>query len=87
MLSPRVEYRNGGCGRFHGSLIYLPRVARAFTGGSSVYWFGVLFASIGAGAILFALAFVSLLIGVVVNAMAVLIAGPVVDRMQARRRR
>ena len=50
-----------------------------------MYWFGVLFASIGAGAILFALTFVSLLIGVVVNAMAVLIAGPVVDRLLARR--
>jgi hypothetical protein len=52
-----------------------------------VYWFGVLFAAIGAGAILFALTFVSLLIGGVVNAMAVLIAGPVVDRMVARRKR
>jgi hypothetical protein len=52
-----------------------------------VYWFGVLFASIGAGAILFALTFVSLLIGVVVNAMVVLIAGPVVDRVVARRQR
>src|SRR5687767_13098269 len=55
--------------------------------GSSVYWFGVLFASIGAGAILFALTFVSLLIGVVVNAMGLLIAGPLVDRLVARRRR
>jgi hypothetical protein len=52
-----------------------------------VYWFGVLFASIGAGAILFALTFVSLLIGVLVNAMGVLIAGPVVDRLLARRQR
>jgi len=52
-----------------------------------VYWFGVLFASIGAGAILFALTFVSLLIGAVVNAMGVLIAGPVMDRLLARRQR
>lgn len=52
-----------------------------------MYWFSVLFAAIGAGAILFALTFVSLLIGGVVNAMAVLIAGPVVDRMVARRKR
>jgi hypothetical protein len=51
-----------------------------------VYWFGALFAAIGAGAILFALTFVSLLIGAVVNAMAVLIAGPVVDRVLTRRR-
>jgi hypothetical protein len=52
-----------------------------------VYWFGVLFAAIGAGAFLFALAFVSLLIGAVVNAMGVLIAGPVVDRLVSRRQR
>ncbi|MGH7628382.1 MAG: hypothetical protein ACREOF_03170 [Gemmatimonadales bacterium] len=51
-----------------------------------MHWFGVLFAAIGAGAILFALTFVSLLIGVVVNAMALLIAGPVVDRVLTRRR-
>ena len=51
-----------------------------------MYWFGVLFAAIGAGAILFALKFVSLLIGAVVNAMAVLIAGPVMDRLLTRRR-
>ena len=51
-----------------------------------MYWFGVLFATIGAGAILFALTFVSLLIGGVVNAMGVLIAGPVVDRLLTRRR-
>jgi hypothetical protein len=49
-------------------------------------WFGVLFAAIGAGAILFALTFVSLLIGVLVNAMGLLIAGPLVDRLLARRR-
>ena len=51
-----------------------------------MYWFGVLFAAIGAGAILFALTFVSLISGAVVNAMGVLIAGPVVDRLLARRR-
>ena len=52
-----------------------------------MYWFGVLFAAIGAGAILFALTFVSLLIGAVVNAMAVLIAGPLFDRLVAARQR
>ena len=52
-----------------------------------MYWFGVLFASIGAGAILFALTFVSLLIGVVVNAMGVLISAPLVDPLLARRQR
>ncbi|HEX5387059.1 MAG TPA: hypothetical protein VFW66_10190 [Gemmatimonadales bacterium] len=50
------------------------------------YWFGVLFAAVGAGGILFALAFVSLLIGVLVNAAIVLMLGPVIDRMVVRRR-
>lgn len=52
-----------------------------------MYWFGVLFATIGAGAILSALTFVSLLIGVLVNSMIVLMCGPIIDRMLARRAR
>ena len=52
----------------------------------AMYWIGVLFATIGASLILGALTFVSALIGVVVNAMIVLMAGPLVDRMLARRR-
>lgn len=40
----------------------------------------MVFAGIGAGAILFALTFVSLVIGGLVNAMIVLMAGPLVDR-------
>jgi hypothetical protein len=39
-----------------------------------------LFAAIGAALILFALTYVTLLVGGIVNAMVVLIAGPVVDR-------
>jgi multisubunit Na+/H+ antiporter MnhG subunit len=50
-----------------------------------MYWLGVLLATIGAGLILGALTFVSTLIGVLVNAMIVLMAGPVVDRVLARR--
>lgn len=50
-----------------------------------MYWFGVLFATIGAGAILSALTFVSLLIGAVVNAMIVLMCGPIIDQLIARR--
>jgi hypothetical protein len=80
-------FRDCGCGRSGGWLIYLPSGTYGLHRGSNVYWFGVLVASIGAGAILFALTFVSLLIGVVVNAMGVLIAGPLVDRLLARRRR
>lgn len=41
----------------------------------------MIFAGFGAGAILFALTFVSLVIGGLVNAMIVLMAGPLVDRL------
>ena len=42
--------------------------------------FFILFAGIGAALILFALAYVTLLVGGIVNAMVFLIAGPVIDR-------
>jgi hypothetical protein len=45
----------------------------------------VVLAGIGAGLILTALLFVSTLIGVLVNAMIALFAGPVVDRVLARK--
>jgi hypothetical protein len=51
-----------------------------------MYWIGVLLATIGASLILGALTFVSALIGVLVNAMIVLMAAPLVDRVLARRR-
>jgi hypothetical protein len=51
------------------------------------YWLGVLLASIGATLILSALAFVSALVGVLVNAMIVLVSGPLIDGVIARRRR
>jgi hypothetical protein len=41
----------------------------------------MIFAGIGAGAILFALTFVTLIVGGLVNAMIVLMAGPLVDRL------
>jgi hypothetical protein len=50
-----------------------------------VYWIGVLLATIGATLILGALTFVSALIGVLVNAMIVLMCGPLIDKMLARR--
>ncbi len=50
------------------------------------YWLGVLLATIGASLILFALAFVSALVGVLVNAMIVLMSGPLIDQAIARRR-
>jgi hypothetical protein len=52
-----------------------------------MHWIGVLFATIGASLILGALTFVSALIGVLVNAMILLMAGPLVDRALARRGR
>ncbi len=45
----------------------------------------MLFAGVGAAAILMALLFVTLLIGALVNAMVVLMAGPVVDRLVSSR--
>ena len=45
-----------------------------------LYYFGMIFAGIGAGAILFALAAISAVIGGLVNAMIVLMSGPIVDR-------
>jgi hypothetical protein len=51
------------------------------------YWIGVLFATIGATLILSALAFVSTLVGVLTNAMIVLVSGPAIDRLMSRRGR
>ena len=51
-----------------------------------IYWLGVLLATIGASLILFALTFVSALVGVLVNAMIVLMLGPVIDTLLARRK-
>jgi hypothetical protein len=52
-----------------------------------LYWLGVLLATIGASLILFALAFVSTLVGGLINAMIVLMLGPVIDQFLARRRK
>jgi hypothetical protein len=51
------------------------------------YWIGVLLATIGAALILGALAFVSALIGGLINAMIVIVSGPLIDRVLARRGR
>jgi len=51
------------------------------------YWIGVLLATIGASLILGALAFVSALIGLLVNAMIVLMCGPLIDGVAGRRGR
>ena len=51
------------------------------------YWIGVLLATIGATLILSALTFGSTLVGVLINAMIVLVSGPLIDRAMARRGR
>jgi hypothetical protein len=49
------------------------------------YWIGVLLATIGATLILSALAFVSTLIGVLINAMILLVSRPAIERLLGRR--
>jgi len=50
-------------------------------------WIGVLLATIGATLILSALAFVSALVGVLINCMIIIMLGPIIDRLLARRNR
>ena len=50
-----------------------------------MHWLGILLATIGATLILSALAFVSTLVGVLVNAMILIVSGPLIDRLLARR--
>ena len=54
--------------------------------GGAMRIFGIVFATLGAGMILFALTYVTLVVGGLVNAMVVLMAGPLVDRLLARKR-
>ena len=49
--------------------------------------FVILFASLGVALILGALTFVSTLIGILVTSMIVLMCGPIIDRILARRNR
>jgi hypothetical protein len=49
------------------------------------YWIGVVLATIGASLILGALTFVSALIGVLINAMIVLMCGPIIDGVARKR--
>ena len=49
------------------------------------YWIGVLLATIGATLILSALTFVSTLIGVLTNAMILLVSRPAIERLLGRR--
>jgi hypothetical protein len=50
-------------------------------------WLVILFASLGAALILGALTFVSALIGGLVNAMIILMCGPLIDRFLEKRNR
>jgi hypothetical protein len=51
------------------------------------YWIGVVLATIGASLILGALTYVSALIGLLVNAMIVLMCGPIIDGVSSKRGR
>lgn len=69
-------------------LMFGPEIGvQPFSGDDSMYWLGVLFASIGAALILGALTYVSLLIGVLVHFMIILMSGPLIDKFLARRDR
>jgi hypothetical protein len=46
-----------------------------------MYYFGMVMAGVGAGVLIGALTFVTLMLGVVIKAMIVLTAGPLVDRV------
>ncbi len=47
-----------------------------------LWWFGVIFTSIGASAVLFALAYVSTIVGTwLIGPMAALMAGPLLDKV------
>jgi len=48
--------------------------------------FGIVFATLGAGMILFALFYLNALLFALVNSMVLLMAGPLVDRFLARKR-
>jgi hypothetical protein len=50
-------------------------------------WLATLLASIGATLILGALTFVSTLLGVLITSMIILMCGPLIDRLLARRKR
>ena len=52
-----------------------------------MYWIGALLATIGASLIIGALTYVSALIGLMVNAMIVLMCGPIIDRILSKRTR
>ena len=47
---------------------------------SLLYYFGMFMAAVGAGAILFALGFVTAVVGGLVNAMILLMCGPLIDK-------
>lgn len=63
------------------------RITYFATTGGAMRIIGIVFATLGAGMILFALTYVTLVVGGLVNGMVVLMAGPLVDRLLARKQR
>ena len=76
-----------GCGVWPGRLTYGPAKPQQHRRHAMSYWLGVVLATIGATLILGALAYVSTLVGVLVNAMIVIVCGPLIDRLIERRGR
>jgi hypothetical protein len=59
----------------------LGRVGGRKPQGEAMYYFGMVMAGVGAGVLIGALTFVTLMLGVVIKAMIVLTAGPLVDKI------
>ena len=85
-MSDYLGVEETGCGVRRGRVTYGPAEPPHRRRTMLLYWLGVLLATIGATLILSALAFVSTLVGVLINAMIVLVGGPFIEPMLARRR-
>jgi hypothetical protein len=68
-----------GCGMFRGWVLYDGLIFQVFTGRQVMHWIVIILAGLGAGMLLTALAFVTVLIGVLVNFMILLFSGPLID--------
>ena len=68
-----------GCGLLRGRVLYDGSIFQVYLGRQVMHWIVIILAGLGAGMLLTALAFVSTLIGVLVNFMILLFSGPMID--------
>lgn len=68
-----------GCRMFQGRVLYAGSISQVYSGRQVMDWIVVILAGLGAAMLLTALAFVSTLIGVLVNFMILLFSGPLID--------